>query len=69
MALSDRNLTPGTQLVAKYKGTTYTAEVVQTEEGLRYVYAGNLPGSVGSWENTRCPNCSANWALKPFTRL
>jgi pyruvate formate lyase activating enzyme len=25
--------------------------------GLRYVYAGNLPGSVGSWENTYCPTC------------
>lgn len=26
--------------------------------GLRYVYAGNLPGKVGPWENTRCPSCS-----------
>jgi pyruvate formate lyase activating enzyme len=25
--------------------------------GLRYVYAGNLPGRVGRWENTYCPNC------------
>jgi pyruvate formate lyase activating enzyme len=25
--------------------------------GLRYVYAGNLPGSVGELENTNCPNC------------
>src|ERR1700746_1282009 len=25
--------------------------------GLRYVYAGNLPGRVRDWENTRCPNC------------
>jgi len=22
------------------------------------VYAGNLPGHVGDWENTRCPNCN-----------
>jgi pyruvate formate lyase activating enzyme len=28
------------------------------EEGLRYVYAGNLPGSVGDFENTRCPKCA-----------
>jgi pyruvate formate lyase activating enzyme len=28
------------------------------EAGLRYVYAGNLPGRVGEWENTRCPSCS-----------
>jgi pyruvate formate lyase activating enzyme len=27
------------------------------EAGLRYCYAGNLPGMVGDWENTRCPNC------------
>lgn len=26
--------------------------------GLRYVYAGNAPGSVGEFENTFCPNCS-----------
>lgn len=25
--------------------------------GLRYVYAGNLPGSVGNRENTYCPQC------------
>jgi pyruvate formate lyase activating enzyme len=25
--------------------------------GLRYVYAGNLPGRVGRWENTFCPGC------------
>jgi len=28
-------------------------------EGLRFVYAGNLPGRVGPWENTRCPSCQA----------
>ena len=25
--------------------------------GIRYIYAGNLPGMVGDWENTYCPNC------------
>lgn len=30
-----------------------------TAEGLRFVYAGNLPGGVGHWENTRCPGCGA----------
>lgn len=25
--------------------------------GLNYVYAGNLPGRVGEWENTYCPKC------------
>jgi pyruvate formate lyase activating enzyme len=27
--------------------------------GLRYVYAGNLPGDVGNYENTNCPTCGA----------
>jgi pyruvate formate lyase activating enzyme len=25
--------------------------------GLHYIYAGNLPGRVGRYEDTRCPNC------------
>jgi len=25
--------------------------------GLRYIYAGNLPGRIGRWEDTRCPQC------------
>src|SRR5207248_2326325 len=25
--------------------------------GLRYIYAGNLPGKTGNWENTNCPHC------------
>ncbi len=27
------------------------------EAGLRYIYAGNLPGMVGEWEDTRCAHC------------
>ena len=27
--------------------------------GLRFVYAGNLPGRVGRWEDTHCPGCDA----------
>jgi pyruvate formate lyase activating enzyme len=27
------------------------------QAGLRYIYAGNLPGMVGNWEDTRCPQC------------
>ena len=27
------------------------------ESGLRFVYAGNLPGMVGRYENTYCPGC------------
>jgi pyruvate formate lyase activating enzyme len=33
------------------------AAEIGAEEGLRYVYAGNRPGQVGQWENTRCPSC------------
>ncbi len=33
-----------------------TAEIGE-EAGLRYVYAGNLPGKGGSLEDTHCPNC------------
>lgn len=33
------------------------AAKIGVEAGLRYVYAGNVPGQVGSWENTRCPAC------------
>lgn len=34
------------------------AAEIGRESGLRYIYAGNLPGMVGEWEDTRCPNCS-----------
>ena len=34
------------------------AEIGQ-EAGVRYVYAGNLPGRVGSLEDTFCPKCQA----------
>jgi pyruvate formate lyase activating enzyme len=33
------------------------AAEIGAEEGLRFVYAGNRPGHVGQWENTRCPAC------------
>jgi len=39
--------------------TIQRAAEIGQEAGLRYVYAGNLPGSVGSLENTYCPRCQA----------
>jgi pyruvate formate lyase activating enzyme len=33
------------------------AAEIGAEEGLHFVYAGNLPGHVGPWENTFCPQC------------
>jgi pyruvate formate lyase activating enzyme len=35
------------------------AAEIGARNGLRYVYAGNLPGAVGDLENTRCHNCRA----------
>jgi pyruvate formate lyase activating enzyme len=37
--------------------TIQRAAEIGQEAGLRYVYAGNLPGRVGSMENTYCPAC------------
>jgi pyruvate formate lyase activating enzyme len=33
------------------------AALIGKEAGLRYIYAGNLPGRVGDLENTYCPGC------------
>jgi pyruvate formate lyase activating enzyme len=37
--------------------TLLRAAQIGKEAGLQFVYAGNLPGQVGDWENTRCPSC------------
>jgi pyruvate formate lyase activating enzyme len=39
--------------------TLQRAAEIGQEAGLHYVYAGNLPGRVGSLEDTFCPQCSA----------
>jgi len=39
-------------------GDLIKAAEIGTGEGLHFVYAGNLPGRVGEWENTRCPGCN-----------
>ena len=38
--------------------TLRRAAEIGEEAGLHYVYAGNLPGRVGSLENTYCPACN-----------
>lgn len=38
--------------------TLIRAAEIGREAGLRYVYAGNLPGNVGEYETTYCPQCS-----------
>jgi len=45
------------------RGRTPTGKLVEAAElgraaGLRYVYAGNVPGHAGGLEDTRCPGCS-----------
>ena len=37
--------------------TLVRAAEIGVRAGLRYVYAGNLPGQVGRFENTYCPGC------------
>lgn len=37
--------------------TLVRAAEIGYEAGLNYVYAGNLPGQVGEYEHTHCPNC------------
>ena len=47
--MTDPDATPSQTLIR-------AAEIGQ-EAGLRYVYAGNLPGHVGEYEDTRCASC------------
>ncbi len=39
--------------------TLVRAAEIGTAAGLHFVYAGNIPGAVGPWENTYCPGCRA----------
>lgn len=47
--MTDRGWTPVETLIKACK--------IGNEEGLHYVYAGNVPGQVGKWENTYCHRC------------
>ena len=38
--------------------TLLRAAEIGKEAGLRFVYAGNLPGRVGEYEDTFCPQCN-----------
>jgi pyruvate formate lyase activating enzyme len=53
---SDYKMTEPSDTTAE---TLVRAAAIGRRAGLRYVYAGNLPGCVGDFENTRCPACSA----------
>ena len=39
--------------------TLLRAAEIGREAGCDYVYAGNLPGNVGEYENTFCPSCNS----------
>jgi pyruvate formate lyase activating enzyme len=41
------------------EATLLRAAAIGRDAGLKFVYAGNLPGEVGTWEDTRCPACNA----------
>ncbi|UCG15202.1 MAG: AmmeMemoRadiSam system radical SAM enzyme [Phycisphaerales bacterium] len=47
--MTDPPRTPASALIRAYD--------IGQNAGLRYVYAGNLPGGVGDREHTRCPSC------------
>jgi len=49
--MEDRGSTPAHTLLE--------AAEIGVREGLHFVYAGNLPGGVDRWEDTRCPGCRA----------
>ena len=40
-------------------GMLLHAAEIGREAGLQFVYAGNMPGRVGTLEDTRCPSCAA----------
>lgn len=49
--MTDRDWTPARTLLR--------AAEIGKEEGLHFVYCGNLPGRVGEFEHTFCPSCGA----------
>ena len=67
MPLENRNLEPGTALTARHKGETHTAEVVQTDDGLRYRLADGRefksPSSAGKAVTGGACNGWVFWSL------
>ena len=45
------------------------AAVIGRRTGLRFVYAGNLPGAVGSLEDTHCASCDATLVARSGYRI
>jgi hypothetical protein len=68
MAIQDRNLSVGTPLWAKYKGQTYTAEVIEADGKTRYRVEGkeetfNSPSAAGTAVTNKACNGWAFWTV------
>ena len=50
-------------------GGLLRAAEVGRDAGLKFVYAGNLPGMVDGWEDTRCPGCNATLVRRRGFRI
>ena len=69
MAIEDRNLEPGTQLIAKYKKEEYKAEVIAGEDGkVKYRLADGRefksPSSAGTAITNKACNGWAFWSVE-----
>ncbi len=69
MAIEDRNLEPGTQLIAKYKKEEYKAEVIAGEDGkIMYRLADRRefksPSSAGTAITNKACNGWAFWSVE-----
>ena len=49
--------------------TLLRAAEIGATEGLHFVYAGNLPGSVRNWENTYCSGCGSRLIVRVGFRV
>jgi hypothetical protein len=67
MAITDRNLSAGTKLYARYKGQTYTAEVVEKEGGTAYRLSDGRefksPSAAGTAITDKACNGWAFWSV------
>ena len=68
MTIEDRNLKPGTKLVARYKGETYKCNVIDSPEGIRYQVLGQGKPSIyktpsGAGRHVRGGKATNGWAF------
>src|SRR6266508_4053897 len=72
MAIQDRNLSVGTKLYARYKGQTYTAEVIEKEGGTAYRLADGRefksPSAAGTAITKKRPAATITPAPQPQTK-